>query len=64
MPREEITINIHCENLQGKDFEGREAVRLGIQKGKDVIDDVSGDSGRVTFRIPLQVERSSNTTLH
>jgi hypothetical protein len=38
---QQITIQIHCQNLPGAEFEGRTRVRLGIQKGKDVVEDVS-----------------------
>ena len=54
----EVKIRIHCHNLPGTHFEGRDAVRLGIQKGQDVIDDVLGDVQKVTFTLPLRVIRN------
>src|SRR4028119_702213 len=48
-------LQLHCRNLPGTDFEGRTGVRLGVQKGTDVVDDVPGDVASATFRISLRV---------
>jgi hypothetical protein len=56
-PNQTITILIHCHNLPGLVCGERNQVRLGIQKGKDVIEDVSGDVESVTFNVPLRVEQ-------
>jgi hypothetical protein len=53
--QQEITIQLLCRKLPGTQFEGRTAVRLGIQNGKDVIEDVPGDAQSVTFTVPLRV---------
>jgi len=53
-PRE-ITILIHCRDLPGVRFGERTAVRLGIQKGQDVVDDVLAESDGVTFTATLRV---------
>jgi hypothetical protein len=53
----EITLRILCRNLPGAVFEDKTAVRLGIQKGKEVIEDVPADSAEATFTVPLTVKR-------
>ncbi len=55
----EIIILIHCHNLPGSKFQDKIGVRLGIQKGKDVVEDVSADAASVTFTVPLRVTRNS-----
>lgn len=57
----EITLLLHCQNLPGTKFEGRTAVRLGIQRGKEVIEDIPGDVTQVTFAVPLRVKKNSQT---
>jgi hypothetical protein len=59
-PRE-LKIRIHCHNLPGKSFEGRTGVRLGIQHGNSVVDDVPGDTAEVTFTVPLRVGENPKT---
>jgi hypothetical protein len=56
---DEITILLHCRELPGNSFESHTAVRLGVQRGRDVVDDVPGDAGDVTFTIPLRVTRNA-----
>ncbi len=51
----EINIRIHCRNLPGTQFEDRTGVRLGIQRGREVIGDVPADAEGVTFTVPLRV---------
>lgn len=60
MTNQEITIKIHCQYLPGKVWEGRHAVRLGVQKGDEVIDDVPADEKHVTFTLSLRVEKNPN----
>jgi hypothetical protein len=50
-----LYIELECIDLPGKAFEQYGELRLGIQEGKDVIDDVPGDSERAVFRFPLKV---------
>lgn len=50
-----VTLRVHCRTLPGIRFENRDKVRLGIQKGADVIEDVPGDADSVTFTVPLRV---------
>jgi hypothetical protein len=57
----QITIQLHCQNLPGVEFEGRAQVRLGLQKGQEVIEDVSADVESVSFTVPLRVEKNLKT---
>lgn len=54
-PCQEIIVRLHCWHLPGAQFNGRSGVRLGIQRGQDVIEDVLGDAESVTFTVPLRV---------
>ncbi len=54
----EIKVLIHCRDLPGSKFQERTGVRLGIQKGTDVIEDVPADAEGVTFTAPLRVTRN------
>lgn len=55
-----ITILLHCHNLPGLVCGELKQVRLGIQKGKEVIDDVPADAEDVTFTVPMRVEQQSS----
>ena len=55
----EIELHIHCHGLPGARFEGRTQVRLGVQKGDEVVDDVCADVKSATFVVPLRVRRNS-----
>ena len=52
----EIVLKIRCYNLPGIQVGERNAARLGIQRGKEVIEDVSADVDEATFFAPLRVE--------
>lgn len=54
-------IRLRCIELPGCEFEGRNQVRLGIQKGKDVIEDVLAEAEAIVFTCLLRVERNSET---
>lgn len=58
---QEISISIHCYHLPGSRFEDRTSVRLGIQKGQAIIDDVPADTPQITFIVPLRVDRNTET---
>lgn len=58
---DEITLRIHCHELPGMAWGGRSGVRLGIQKGRDVVDDVPADAAEVTFTVPLRVKISPHS---
>ncbi len=51
----EIAILIHCRDLPGIRFGERTAVRLGIQKGAEVVDDVLAEGDGMTFTAMLRV---------
>jgi hypothetical protein len=51
----EITILIQCRDLPGVRFGERTAVRLGIQKGPEVVDDVPAEGDRVTLQATLRI---------
>ena len=53
--QQEIQVHIHCRNLPGTNFDGRTSLRLGLQKGKEVIEDVPADVESVSFTVPLRV---------
>lgn len=56
-----ITIQLHCRDLPGASFDGRTGVRLGIQQGREVVDDVSAAVESVTFTFPLRVTKHPQT---
>ena len=60
---QEIQIQIICENLPGNQFQERTSVRLGIQKGIHVIDDVSAGAPSATFLASIRVSRNPDTGL-
>lgn len=54
-------VEIYCTNLPGNRCGSHDAVRVGIQRGQEVIDDVPGDSLEVMFRFLLRVKLESET---
>jgi hypothetical protein len=52
----EINLKIRCYNLPGVQLGERNAVRLGIQKRQEVIEDVAADGEEANFLVPLRVE--------
>ena len=58
---QEIRIQIICQNLPGSQFQGRTSVRLGIQKGTRIIDDVGAGATSATFLASLRVARNPET---
>jgi hypothetical protein len=51
----DITIRLRCRNLPGARVGESAAVRLGIQRGKEVVEDVSADAEEATFTAPLRI---------
>jgi len=52
----ERTLLLRCRDLPGTTFDGRTAVRLGVQRGpREVVDDVPATGNEITFRVPLRV---------
>ena len=47
-----------CTNMPGAHFEQSTDLRLGIQRGKEVVDDVPGDADRAIFRFSLRVKEN------
>ena len=58
---QEIQVQIICQNLPGDQFQGRTSVRLGIQKGDRVIDDVGAGATSATFLASIRVVRNPET---
>jgi hypothetical protein len=58
-----LTIRLRCRHLPGTRFEQRTDVRLGVQRGPDVVDDVAAEADReeVIFDLPVQVAVSPRT---
>ncbi len=56
----EIAIRVRCHDLPGVRFGERSAVRLGIQKGREVVDDVPAEGDGVTFAATLRVGGREN----
>ena len=52
----EIILKIRCHNLPSVQVGERNAVRLGIQKRREVIEDVPADAEEAIFLAPLRVE--------
>jgi hypothetical protein len=57
----EIQIQIICQHLPGSQFKKRMGIRLGIQKGKMVIDDVGADASSANFTAALRVVQNMET---
>ena len=54
----QLTLLICCCNLPGLTFDCQTDIRLGIQRGKDVIDEVAGDAASVIFTATVRVARN------
>ncbi|MBW3623252.1 MAG: hypothetical protein KY468_07565 [Armatimonadetes bacterium] len=53
-------IRIHGENLPGSSFGEYSEIRVGIQKGEEVEQEVPGDADHAIFIAALQVKRNAN----
>lgn len=58
---QEVKIVIRCRNLPGSRVGERTAVRLGIQRSKEVVEDVPADVPQITFTVSLRVEHNAET---
>jgi hypothetical protein len=56
-----VIIQLNCTDLPGVEFEGRTKVRLGIQRGQEVIEDVLANARSVTFNCDMRVEKNAKT---
>jgi len=54
-----ITIRLHCIDFPGRDFDGKADIKVGPQKGDEVVDDVFGDAKQADFLLELRVERNT-----
>ncbi|MCO5296624.1 MAG: DUF5990 family protein [Fimbriimonadaceae bacterium] len=55
----QLLIRIRCTEMPGPTFQGQDGVRLGVQRGSEVVEDVPGDASEVVFDVPLRVERTT-----
>jgi hypothetical protein len=56
-----VTIRLICTDFPGRTFDGKAGIRVGIQKGNAVIDDVAGDAVQATFDCEMRVKRHPDT---
>jgi hypothetical protein len=56
-----VTIRLHCIDFPGRDFDGKTNIKVGPQKGDEVVDDVFGDAKQADFLFDLRVERNPKT---
>lgn len=59
--KQQVTIRLRCIELPGREIDGRSNVSLGIQKGKQVIEDQAADAAEIVFECPLRVEKNSES---
>lgn len=57
----QVTIRLHCIDFPGRDFDGKADIKVGPQKGDEVVDDVFGDAKQADFLFDLRVERNAKT---
>jgi len=53
----QLKLLVHCFNMPGRTYGELTDIRLGIQKGKEVIDEVPADQTNATFTASVRVER-------
>jgi hypothetical protein len=56
-----VTIRLHCVDFPGRNFDGKAGIRVGLQRGDEVVDDVFGDAKEADFSFDLRVERNAKT---
>lgn len=56
-----VTIRLHCTHFPGRDFDGKTDIKVGPQKGDEVVDDVFGDAKHADFLFDLRVERNAKS---
>lgn len=54
-----VQFEFSCIHLPGATFEGHSRLRLGIQKGKMVVDDVPANAPGATFRFAMTVKENA-----
>lgn len=55
--KSEIRVELHCPRLPGARFQARNTVRVGIQAGREVADDIAADAEEAVFAARLRVTR-------
>jgi len=58
---QEINLTIRCQHLPGTVFGEHAAVRLGIQKGTEVVEDEPAEGEERVFTVPFRVKRNPRT---
>lgn len=53
----DVQVELHCTRLPGVRFEERIAIRLGIQLGREVVDDIPGDAAAAVFVASVRLSR-------
>lgn len=53
---EEFTLLLHCRSLPGTQWMDKSAVRLGIQKAKEVIEDMPAQGEELLFSVVVRVK--------
>ena len=56
-----LTIRVHCIDFPGRSFDGKADIKVGPQKGNEVVDEVFGDAKEADFLFDLRVERNAKT---
>lgn len=56
-----LPFQIHCHTMPGATFDCYRDVRLSIQRGKDIDQEVPGDTPEATFSFDLRVEPHKTT---
>ena len=58
---DELMIRLRCVEMPGRSCVGYSNVRVGVQLGKDVVEDVPGDTEGLVFDVPLRVRQHPDT---
>jgi hypothetical protein len=51
----QIALAIHCTDFPGRSFGEYQEIRLGLPRGKVIVESVPGDAQQATFTVPLTV---------
>lgn len=57
----ELTLHLRCCNLPRIHLSGKAGVRLGVQKGKEVVADVAAEGEEIHFLVPVLVRENAQT---
>lgn len=56
-----LKIKLHCIDFPGRLFDGKADIKVGVQRGDEVVDDVFGDEKHADFVLELRAERNVKT---